>query len=134
MASFSLSEAARMWGVSRATINRYRKSGKISVMADGSSVTVDASEMIRVFGQTKHADTASSSTDTVSLTQVETGADTAILSETVELLKQQIADLRDSLAHARQSENELRGIVDRQTRLLTDQRASTGLFARWFKR
>ena len=103
-------------------------------MADGSSVTVDASEMIRVFGQTKHADTASSSTDTVSLTQVETGADTAILSETVELLKQQIADLRDSLAHARQSENELRGIVDRQTRLLTDQRASTGLFSRWFKR
>ena len=70
MASFSLSEAARMWGVSRATINRYRKNGKISVTADGSAVTVDASEMIRVFGQTKHADTVSSSTDAVSVTQV----------------------------------------------------------------
>lgn len=134
MASFSLSEAARVWGVSRATINRYRKSGKISVTSDGSTVTVDASEMVRVFGQQKHHDTASSSSDTVSVKHAEAVSDTAILTETVSLLKQQIDDLRESLVHARQSENELRGIVDRQTRLLSDQRDTKSVFSRWFKR
>ena len=41
-------EAARAWGVSRATIQRAIKSGKLSVLADN---TIEPSEMVRAFGE-----------------------------------------------------------------------------------
>jgi hypothetical protein len=44
----------------------------------------------------------------------------------VESLQAQVELLKDSLDHSRKSEDELRGIVDRQTRLLEDKTMSGG--------
>lgn len=46
----SVSQAAKDWNVSRQTIYKYMRSGRLSKNDDG---TVSASEMIRVFGDKK---------------------------------------------------------------------------------
>lgn len=46
----SVSQAAKDWNVSRQTIYKYMRSGRLSKNDDG---TVSASEMIRVFGEKK---------------------------------------------------------------------------------
>lgn len=43
--------AAIAWGVSRATLQRAIKSGKLSVLADGS---IEPSEMLRAFGEARN--------------------------------------------------------------------------------
>lgn len=52
MACHSISEAASLAGVTRRTIYRYIKSGKLSasVTGDGKSI-IDTSELLRVFGE-----------------------------------------------------------------------------------
>lgn len=46
----SVSQAAKDWNVSRQTIYKYMRDGRLSKNVDG---TVSASEMIRVFGEKK---------------------------------------------------------------------------------
>lgn len=51
MAIVSISEAARLVGKSRTTVQKYIKQGKLSKCADGNnSIGIDTSELIRVFG------------------------------------------------------------------------------------
>jgi len=51
MALHSVTEAAKMAGVTRRTIYRYLKSGKISAtVTDGDSARIETSELLRVFG------------------------------------------------------------------------------------
>lgn len=55
MTTFTLTEAATMTAVSRSTINRAVKSGKMSAHRDEAGVTrVDASELARVFPLESH--------------------------------------------------------------------------------
>jgi DNA-binding transcriptional MerR regulator len=53
MAKLSITEAARVTGVSRVTLHRYIKAGKLSRSADG---TIDTAELLRV-GLVLHPDT-----------------------------------------------------------------------------
>lgn len=48
MSQLSQREAARLWGVSRATIQRYVKAGKLSLTPDKN---IDKAELVRVFGE-----------------------------------------------------------------------------------
>lgn len=48
---FSLSEAAKASGVSKSTIFRAVKTGKLSASRDGSEYRIDASELFRAFPQ-----------------------------------------------------------------------------------
>lgn len=51
MAIVSISEAARLVGKSRTTVQKYIKQGKLSKCADvNNSIGIDTSELIRVFG------------------------------------------------------------------------------------
>jgi predicted site-specific integrase-resolvase len=45
MAKLSITDAARVTGVSRVTLHRYIKAGKLSRSADG---TVDTAELLRI--------------------------------------------------------------------------------------
>ena len=45
MAKLSLTDAARVTGVSRVTLHRYIKAGKLSRSADG---TIDTAELLRI--------------------------------------------------------------------------------------
>jgi excisionase family DNA binding protein len=51
MALHTVSEAAKMAGVTRRTIYRYLKSGKLSAaVTDGDNTSIETSELLRVFG------------------------------------------------------------------------------------
>jgi hypothetical protein len=53
MAKLSITDAARVTGVSRVTLHRYIKAGKLSRSADG---TMDTAELLRI-GLVLHSDT-----------------------------------------------------------------------------
>ncbi|NQY65868.1 MAG: helix-turn-helix domain-containing protein [Alteromonadaceae bacterium] len=56
MACHTLTEAAKLTGKSRRTIQRYVKSGKVSIKNGGNkNPTIDTAELIRVFGELSHA-------------------------------------------------------------------------------
>lgn len=58
MAKLNISQAAKVSGKSRSTIQRYIKSGKLSVSQDTSgNIEIDTAELIRVFGELKQNDT-----------------------------------------------------------------------------
>lgn len=129
-----------MWGISRATIYRHIKKGNLSVSKDGKSTWVDTSEMVRVFGEKKQADTGGVSSDTSPDTHDDTGGDsgvdTRLLEQEVAHLKEQNEALQSHLDQVRENEQKLLGIIERQTALLTDQRgqASQPIWSRLFKR
>lgn len=52
---FNLTDSATMVGISRGTIGRHVKSGKVSVVKDRTGKPkISASELIRVYGELKH--------------------------------------------------------------------------------
>ncbi|EDU61058.1 MULTISPECIES: helix-turn-helix domain-containing protein [Providencia] len=96
MALVSISEAARLTGKSRRTIQRYVATGKLSMsQSDATGKSIDISELIRVFGAIKQVDvTASATDDDVTMSQSDTlnndkkELENQLLQQQVELLKQ----------------------------------------------
>ncbi|NRP26418.1 hypothetical protein XMM379_003139 [Aliiroseovarius sp. xm-m-379] len=133
MTKLSISEVSKRWGVSRQTLYRYKKQGKLSFDKDGRKVVLDLSEVIRVLGHAVSQDVTSDKNDTV--TDV-TSADNELKLK-IEMLEKQVAMLEDSLSHSRKSEDELRSVVASQTKLITqqsDEKQGRGLLSRLFKR
>jgi excisionase family DNA binding protein len=122
MAKLTITEVSQRWGVSRPTLYRYKDHGKLTFEKDGRKVVIDSSEALRVLGNPLSRGVTSSVYETVSGV---TSTDNDLKSK-VESLQAQVELLKDSLDHSRKSENELRGIVDRQTRLLEDKTMSGG--------
>lgn len=64
MALHSVTDAAKMAGVTRRTIYRYLKSGKLSAAVTGSDTTqIETSELLRVFGSLSQPEAAEVSTE-----------------------------------------------------------------------
>jgi len=135
MSSMNLSEAARVWGVARATIYRHRNNGTLSVNKSGRKVTVDAAEMQRVFGNPKKVAGEDVSRETGNDTSHGTTGDSASVQATIAVLEERNASLQAQLERALDTEQRLLGIVEKQQMLLTDQREQpAGFLARIFKR
>ena len=133
MAKLSISEVSKRWGVSRQTLYRYKNQGKLSFEKDGRKVVLDVSEVVRVLGQAVSQGVTSDKNDTVTTV---TSSDNELKLK-VEMLEKQVAMLEDSLEHSRKSEDELRGVVASQTRLIAQQSSEKqggGLLTRLFKR
>jgi hypothetical protein len=86
---FSMGEAARQSGMSKATIHRHIKSGKLSAVrnADG-SYAIDPAELFRAYPAPKQPETVSERQHETPVTPDETGREIALLRERVEELKQ----------------------------------------------
>ena len=109
MAVVSISEAARLTGKSRKTIQRYVADGRISLSQhDAGRNGIDTSELIRVFGNLSHpATTLSHATESqtvsanvppdVSATLALLQAENALLKAQIEAKDANLADLRQSL-------------------------------------
>lgn len=133
MTKIPIKTVSERWGISRPTLYRLKKQGKLSFEKEGGRAVVDLSEALRALGQ-----------PSVQSVQVETNAtvhETTTpdnsLKDKVESLEREVEMLKDSLGHARKAEDQLRGIVDRQTRLLEDHSSKapeSGFFARLFGR
>ena len=137
MARLNLSQAASQWGVSRATIYRYKNKGDLSVIKEGKRTFVDTSEMMRVFGEPKRTVSGDTS-DTIKVEQSDTVADTRILEQKIGFLEEQNQGLQARLDEVRANEQRLLGIVEQQARAITDQRERTdqgrSFWDRLFKR
>ena len=101
MAIVSKAQAARLVGVSRSTLYRQVKTGKLSVTGEG----IDTEELIRVFGSIRLTDTPA-----------EGHRDTSA----VPLLQQELAMLRGLVSEYRERERDHQVQVNRLLGLLED--------------
>jgi len=96
MAQVSISEAAKLTGKSRRTIQRYLATGKMSLSRnDVTEKTIDISELIRVFGEIKKENVAP---ENVTMSHHDTNSDDKkkleyeLLKKEIEFLKQRLED------------------------------------------
>jgi len=109
MAIISISEAARLTGKSRKTIQRYVADGRMSVsQLDAGKKGIETSELIRVFGEMSHPSPALSHetmsqvdapnvSPDVSATLAAVQAENAALRAELKAKDENLADLRQSL-------------------------------------
>lgn len=105
MTKVSISEAARLAGVSRQTLYRKIDAGEITVERDGDSVQIDLSELLRVFGDLKMPGTPDS------CSEPEPAAVVADRSAEVDLLRDQLAEAREREEWHRKHADELAGVL-----------------------
>jgi transposase-like protein len=122
MATVTISEAARLAGISRTQLYRgFINKGKLSVIKENDKVAIDVSELLRVFPN---------ATVETQLTQQEVAEsnsdDTGVQVEIVTLLKDQLKKAEAQLAEAQERENWLKQQIDelrhQQNHLLEDKR------------
>lgn len=115
MAILGLRDAAKLAGISRQTIYRYAKNGKLStVPRDDGTRGVDTSELERVFGALRAPETVSKARTG---TSGDRDRDNALQGE-LEATRQALAMAREQLTAATGREARLLEIVERQTKLL----------------
>lgn len=120
MATVTISQAAKMAGISRTQLYRgFINKGKISVIRENDKVCIDVSELIRVFPNA----TLETSEN---VTYVTTGntQNTQEQSEVVTILKQQLAKAEAQIEEAKEREEWLKQQIDelrkQQNNLLED--------------
>lgn len=120
MAELIYTEAAKFAGISRATLYRHIKQGRVSASTNkrGENV-IDTSELVRVYGEPESHET---SYNTPQRNAVQRDTDRHETGEIVPILKKQITFLEKQLDDAKEREMELLEIVKQQTRLLEDKR------------
>lgn len=115
----SKSKAAKLAGVSRTTIHRYAKDGKLSMTGD----KVDTSELIRVFGQISEQVGTPVTMDRSE--QRVTGGGQGDVQGLTSVLLSQIEDIKKDRDHWRHKADELVELLKSEqenTKLLTHQR------------
>jgi len=101
MAVVSISEAARLTGKSRKTIQRYVADGRISMShRDAGRDGIDTSELIRVFGEMSHSVPALSHGTESQHVAVDVSPNVAVLETRIQALQAEIA-ARDALLEAK---------------------------------
>lgn len=125
VAKIGVVAAANAAGVSRSTINRYLKSGKLSATTDRDGARViDTAELARVFGDLQPAATSRNGRKKPSQ---QPPATVALLEQQVAALERENATLRRELDAARDEKARLLALVEKgHHRLLTDQRTDEG--------
>lgn len=115
---YSLGEAAKELGVSKPTVQRAIKSGRLSATRrDDGSYDIDPAELRRAFPAVTPSSTVSQG-----LKRDETPNDSRVLQAEVEGLREQVALLKDERDHLRRRLDAEAEERRRVTALLTDQR------------
>jgi excisionase family DNA binding protein len=124
-------QAADMAGISRSTIWRACKSGKLSAERSGKDWLIDVAELERVYGPLARPDGVASSHETsqpVAEKPAATSSETDMVAELrrrIETLERHVQGLEEDKADLRTERDRLMSLVERQAdhvRLLTDQR------------
>lgn len=119
MAKVNLTQGAKLAGVSRSTLNRHIKEGKISKGSgkDGKPC-VDTSELQRVYGELSHA----TPSQVVPMTQSETAYSNAENAIEIATLKAELHAAKERLEDVSKDRDEWKGQAKTLSTLLTDQR------------
>ena len=100
-----MTQAAQQAGISRSTLYRAIRAGRISVVSlPAGGRGVDTAELIRVFGPLQP--------DTAQVQQRGTSSDIAAMRERCALLEREIEWLRAELADAKNEKNRLLGLLE----------------------
>lgn len=121
MAKVNLTQGAKLAGISRSTLNRHVKEGKISKSngTDGRPC-VDTSELRRVYGDLSHEPPP----QIVLLKHNGTPNDTAKNDLEIAVLRAELNATKERLAETQKDRDEWKGQAKTLSLLLTDQRAS----------
>ena len=123
---FTLGQAAKRMNVSKPTLSRWIKKGRITAQRqDNGSYLIDASELDRI-GEMKERGNGRNSNDNPEVKRMETPSEIRVLQKEIELLRERLDDKEETIRDLRagrereQKEKErLLGIVENQTRLLS---------------
>lgn len=108
-----MSQAAKQWGVTRQTLHRAIREGKLSASQGPRGIrTVETAEMIRVYGEPPTPVPVTLQADGDRRLQPVSTGDKEVL----------IVTLREQLERAHAEKDRLLGLIEQQQRLLTDQR------------
>jgi uncharacterized protein YlxW (UPF0749 family) len=135
MPEISLGEAATLAGVSRPTMWRLVKAGKLSASRNERGAwMIDASEFARVFPNAHSSQNSSENSDEKPLEQSALATETQVLREALAELKADKAKLNERLDQAERERERLLKLIESQTdqmRLLTDQRPARRPWLPW---
>ena len=121
MPELSLSQAAKLTGKSKSTINRAIKTGKLSATRhDDGSYSIDPAELSRVFNMEPHEGSKRSDAE----------PDGTRLLERLEALEAMLNREREISADLKEDRDRWR---QQATALLTDQRPTTAAVVRWWR-
>ncbi len=127
MAILPLSKAAMAAGISRQTIYRYAKQGKLStVQLHDGTIGVDTAELLRVFGKLLQPEVVpgdSARHEADNLRQVDAMTVSALQAE-ISGLNGKVAILERQVEASQDREYKLLGIIEAQTRLIGHQSTS----------
>lgn len=102
MAVVSISEAARLTGKSRKTIQRYVADGRISMsQRDAGAKGIDISELVRVFGELSQSASALSHASLSQRDALHVAPDVSVLEARIQGLEAQLS-AKDSLLEAKE--------------------------------
>ena len=126
MAQLGVRQAAQHVGVTRQTINRHIRQGKLSATRDREGVQrIDSEELLRVYGEIKPVPAPPTGT---SPSKLQAGPEqaTVVLQVEIERLKAKLdaaeamlAVAQERIADGRSDRDKLMEILDRQSRMLT---------------
>lgn len=119
MAKVNLTHGAKLAGISRSTLNRHLKDGKVSkgIGADGKPC-VDTSELQRVYGSVSH----DALRRDVPMAQRRTPSEVAETVAEIALLRAELSVARERLEETQRDRDEWKGQAKTLSLLLTDQR------------
>jgi hypothetical protein len=121
MAKVNLTQGAKLAGVSRSTLNRHLKQGKISkVNGPDGMPCVDTSELQRVYGSLSH-DTPSQS---VPMKHRGTPSETVENGIEIAVLRAELNATKERLEETQKDRDEWKGQAKTLSVLLTDQRSA----------
>ena len=117
MTILTMTQAAQKAGISRSTLYRAIRTGRISVVSSPTGRrSIDMAELIRVFGPLQP--------DTMQKEQSGTSSDIAVMRERCASLQREVEWLRADLADAKDERNRLLGLLE--TRLLQSSQKHKG--------
>ena len=128
MALLNQTDAAKMANVSRPTINRHIKQGKLSTVKnhDG-SISIESSEVLRVYGATgKQKKSSDALADVMMFTH---GHDKNV---NVELLEYKVEQLEKQLAESKAQNDKFLNIIETQS--LIEHEKKSSFWERLFKK
>lgn len=119
MVKINLTQGAKLAGVSRSTLNRHIKEGKISKeIGNDGKPCVDTSELQRVYGELSH-DTSSQSVSVIHSDPAHSTLENAI---EIATLKTELKAAKERLEDVSKDRDEWKGQAKTLSILLTDQR------------
>lgn len=112
MATFSVSQVAKMLGCGKSTVTRAIKTGRVSAnRRDDGGYEIDGAELARVYGLTP--ETLEASQKGVPMVQVTTPAETTETASRLAALDAEVAGLKALLAEVRDSRDQWRQQAER---------------------